>query len=483
MKVTIYKSIAFAVVLAISVFAGQAQELQNQYQNIRMERSADGKMFSLHMSIKPSKMIRSQEIIYVFPALVSKDSVYRTELKPIAIAGNKRFRVLKRHKRLGNESSLTRLPQVEPVKVSDIHKTGDIIISQHIPFERWMAQSHLKVREEIFGCANCRKIELSSTVDKANIPLFSSQDYKYSYIEPAAVTVKRYEESFESKVNFVVARYDLQTNFENNAHELSRLDNFVIEALKMKGTTLDQVFVTGYASPEGDFNSNRILSERRANTLAVYVKSKHPGVKKAPAFRVNSEGEDWAGLRKAVVESDIDYASEVVAIIDKYKTDKEREADIKKLDNGRVYIQLLKDFYPALRRTTFRMGYAVRPYTVEEIPEIFDTKPGLLSQNEMYRLAKLNLSKGKDVLSIYEAAYKQFPSDVIAALNYANALLQYKQDAAKALNVLQPHKADVRALLPMAIAYHIQGDEIQAEKILKTAAEKGNKDAKRILKM
>lgn len=99
------------------------------------------------------------------------------------------------------------------------------------------------------------------------------------------------------------------------------------------------------------------------------------------------------------------------------------------MDDGRSYRLLLEEFYPGLRCTTFGLSFDVRPYTVEELPEIFETKPECLSQHEMYQLAGLYASRGMSPLPVYERAYGQFPDDAVAILNYANALLKYGQDA------------------------------------------------------
>lgn len=81
-------------------------------------------------------------------------------------------------------------------------------------------------------------------------------------------------------------------------------------------------------------------------------------------------------------------------IIGHNERDTEREAAIRALDDGRSYRLLLEEFYPGLRRTTFSLSFDVRPYTVEELPGIFETKPECLSQHEMYQLAGLYASRG-----------------------------------------------------------------------------------------
>ena len=158
--------------------------------------------------------------------------------------------------------------------------------------------------------------------------------------------------------------------------------------------------------------------------------------------------------------------------------DTERESAIRELDNDKTYHILLEEFYPALRRTTFSLSFDVRPYTSEELPGVFETKPECLSLYEMYQLAGLYASRGENPLPVYKKAYEQFPGDIVAVLNYANALLKYGKDADGALQVLEVVREDSRVLFPMAIAYDMKGDWRKAEKLLEEAAARGCNRAK-----
>lgn len=255
---------------------------------------------------------------------------------------------------------------------------------------------------------------------------------------------------------------------------------FISENLNIKGAILKTVHIKGYASPEGEFDYNRALAQRRTRTLSEYVYCRYPSLKKVPVYIPEGVGEDWEGLRNIIMSSSLPYKEELLSIIDRYRNDVERESAIRKLDDGKIYDTLLKDFYPGLRRTTFSLSFDIRPYTMEELPDIFEMKPDCMSLHEMFLLAKMYASKGKVPVPVYKKAYEQFPGDVVAALNYANALLKYNRDADGALRVLEPIRYDSRALFPMAIAHNMKGDWQQAEQILKEALEKGNIHAKRL---
>ena len=381
------------------------------YSNSRVEREPGRDALDITFSVFPLAGLGSQEVAYLFPVYVSADGRDSVRLEPVCVAGKRRYKVIKRRKALGNLKPGN--PGSGEVRSAKVLESSGLTVKRSVPFERWMADGRLVVREVSYGCAECGTNESEDIAFQAGIPLFGEKDYAYSFIEPEKVMIKCYKDSFDCKVVFPVARHDLQEDFTGNAQELDRLKKFLSENLNIQGTSLKEVDIKGYASPEG------------SSTL------------------VNRD--------------------EILFIIGHNERDTEREEAIRALDDGRSYRLLLEEFYPGLRRTTFSLSFDVRPYTVEELPEIFETKPECLSQHEMYQLAGLYASRGMSPLPVYERAYGQFPDDTVAILNYANALLKYGQDADGALRVLEPVTNDSRAFFPMAVAYNMKGDWRKAE--------------------
>ena len=148
-----------------------------------------------------------------------------------------------------------------------------------------MADGRLVVREVSYGCAECGTNESEDIAFQAGIPLFGEKDYAYSFIEPEKVMIKCYKDSFDCKVVFPVARHDLQEDFAGNAQELDRLKKFLSENLNIQGTSLKEVHIKGYASPEGSSDYNRSLAQRRTQTLSDYISRQYPALKNAPVYR------------------------------------------------------------------------------------------------------------------------------------------------------------------------------------------------------
>lgn len=469
--------------LCLMVISGQAQEkvdrnmspLRWKY-DVKIKRSADGKTLQLSLHVDPMTRLEAQEVFAIYPSLVSADGNERIDLAPLGIAGRIRYKAIMRSKVL-SENFRTSLFDDKLHSFLEVQKQG-ISLWESVPFERWMADGYVMVREELSGCVDCGIQMNQGSVGLIDLPVFQEKDYVYEFIEPEKVTIHYYKDSFDCNVTFPVASYELRRAFANNGQELSRLEDFILRSLDIKGVELKEVCIEGFASPEGKSDYNRLLAEERSLALSNYISEKYPGLKKARVYRTVGAGEDWEGLRKLVDVSSLSNKDELLAIIDRYPTDTEREFVIRSLDNGRTYDILLKEFYPRLRRTTFHLSFDVRIYTQEELSEIFATKPECLSSREMYRLAEARLTRGENPLPVFQKAYEQFPEDTVAILNYANALLKYEKKADSALRVLNSIKNDRRALFPMAVACHIKGDWKRAEKLLEEAYKRGDDRAK-----
>lgn len=111
------------------------------------------------------------------------------------------------------------------------------------------------------------------------------------------------------------------------------------------------------------------------------------------------------------------------------------------------------------------MSYRVRPFEVSELAHIYSTNSKLLSLSELYTLANQKIASGESPVAVYRTAYEQNAEDVVAKLNYANALLEYDKNAKEAYRVLSTIQSDSRAKLPTAIALDMMGRKAEAEEL------------------
>jgi len=241
-------------------------------------------------------------------------------------------------------------------------------------------------------------------------------------------------------------------------------------------THITQIDIHGYASPEGSYANNTRLAKGRTEALKKYVMEEYGFGNEV--FKLESTPEDWAGLRKYVAENNIEQKEEILEIIDA-TTDKDMDAKemrIRKL-NPKVYAELLRDIYPALRHSDYVVHYVVRGFDVEEAKRIIKDRPQQLSLQEMFLVAQTYENGSEDFNHVFDVAVRMFPADPTANLNAAAIELQ-QGSLQQAANFLKKANPELGATMNnMGVLKLLQGDVDAAEAYFKQAQAKGVAEA------
>lgn len=461
--------------LFLLMFVPQLLMAQGQYMNqIKVEDvhvARSGEYVTLNMNIRLDDLkMRSNDVLLLSPALrMPGTSEVVKMLPPVQVAGRTRSIVLDRMA----DSGIAREWQVDP-SMEFTRKNGShqsVTYSQRMPFESYMSEAELVFVEIVHGCADCFVHEDAKVL---LTPFVKEPVFVLSYITPEVEPVKARADRHTATFNFVVAKHDLVRDYKNNATEFARVDKVVSEVVKNKDLTVTEFSIEGYASPEGDFESNRALAGRRANSFADYLVSAH-GVKKSQ-FKVSGHGEDWEGLKKAVSSSSLVTKSQVLDVISTTSNPDARDAKLKAIDGGKTYSDLLNVYYPPLRRTEYVIAYNVRPFSVDEAKEVIKTNPKLLSLNEMYLVAKSYPAESKEFKEVFDIAVRLYPNEPTAIINASAADIEGGNYQA-AIDRLSKLKDNAAALNNMGVAYAKMGDTARAIECFKKAAELGLSEA------
>ncbi|MBR8765238.1 hypothetical protein IX336_000594 [Porphyromonas levii] len=327
----------------------------------------------------------------------------------------------------------------------------------------------------VYGCADCfvhedAKVLLTPFLGEPYVP-----QYRLTYITPKVEPVKARADRHTATFNFVVAKHDLKRDYKNNAAEFDRVDKVVSEVVKNKDLTITEFSVVGYASPEGNFESNRALAGRRANSFADYLMSNY-GIQRNQ-FNVSGHGEDWNGLKEAVSKSYLSNKNAILDIIAFTANPDARDAKIRALDGGQTYNNLLQNFYPPLRRTEYVIAYNVRAFDVEEAKEIIKTNPKLLSLNEMYLVAKSYPADSKEFKEVFDIATRMYPDEPVAIINASAADIEGGNYQA-AIERLSKLSSNAEAVNNTGVAYARMGNVEQARVSFQKAVSMGSDNAK-----
>lgn len=175
---------------------------------------------------------------------------------------------------------------------------------------------------------------LQSTLDYAQAMEYAADDYKHVTNVTTSADIVYQINSSAVNAKKAVATDDMKNLSETvfNNKENDRVSQ--------------QVYVKGYASPDGPEQFNDKLSNARSESGKKVVEDflKEAGLQiDAAAY-----GEDWEGFKEAVAASNIEDKDLILQVLNMYDSAAQREAEIKNMAS--VYNSLKTDVLPQLRR-------------------------------------------------------------------------------------------------------------------------------------
>ena len=413
--------------------------------------------------------IKSRDNLSLTPVLESASQ--KEGLPSILLNGRISQKVYDREIALNNLQDEPRFLVVQAGKSESVINYKTVI-----PFEPWMKDARFVLIPNMCGCGKEEQGAQLVMADK----VLTRPDKRYevqptlAYISPEAETVKHRAEVGTAYLDFQVGKYAILPDFRNNAVELAKIDNTISTVVNDKNITLEGIILKGFASPEGSYKSNTVLAGNRVKALAEYIRKKHDF--KPELFTLDNGSEDWEGL-KAKEEADRSVPSReaVLAIINSNDEPDKKDARLAALDGGAPYRYVLKNIYPSLRRSDYRVAYQVRFFTVEEGREIIKTRPQNLSLNEMFLVANTYPTGSQEFIDVFETAVRMYPQSEIANINAATAALSRNDlvSAERYLGMVNSNKNLPEYNNAMGILMLMKGDYELSKKYLKVAEQLG----------
>ncbi len=444
-----------------------------------------GRDITLKMDLDFSELrLGSQHTVALIPVYVSKDGSRSMPFPSVVIDGKTRNKIYLRSQELesvdappmhdGNAQVILRSSRRDP-------QTYEYAAT--IPYERWMLEGRVELREKIHGCVNCNKGESVMHMFGDPIPVFVPQ-YLLGTLEPEPEPVKVREESRTARISFRVNKYDILPDFKDNRSELDTVLNSILLVKNNPDVEITGIYVDGYASPEGTIEKNLILSKNRAESLTRYIR-KNTKVEES-LFNVAWHGEDWEGFKKMMLEENrypsLPKRDEVVRILKESTEDS--DATQKKIESLQprkdIYLEILNKLYPELRRNEYRIVYDVRNFDLEEARQIINTRPDLLSLKEMYMVAGSYEKGSEGYEKAMATAAKHYPKSP-AVLNDRIMDIMEEKDYKAVVDILEASRlTDNNAVLlnALGVAYTKVGDPLKAEEIFRLAVGEGSEEAK-----
>jgi len=466
------KKINIYIIIAILFFPFICLQAQNLTQNSvlldQLKVRKDNNRVVMDMVVNLDNVdLGMQQMIVLTPVVMSNNRGMVHQFPPVVITGSVRDKALERAMDFNGYQF-----EQTPAQILRRHnnKSQSIPLTIFLPYEDWLLDAGLFVREDVLGCA-CDS--LMNNMYNLKYPLLVEPKYAYSYVTPPIEPVKERSETHTARLNFKLNRYELLRDFENNAQVLRDVDQIVSEIRNDSNLTVTNFRVTGYASPEGNEQSNMKLSENRARSFVEYLGNTY-GIKSSD-ISVDWKGEDWEGLRKVVMENNFDHKDEILAALDEPNNLK-RKNKLKAVNGGQSYRMLLKDYYPPLRRNEYTIAYVARGFNAEEAKQLIYTKPQYLSLNEMFLVANTYPKNSSEFKEVFNIATRMYPNDPVAKLNAATQEMEHGNMEKGIRDLQQIDTPD--AWNNLGVAYALQGDYDRAQEYFNRAIARGNEMAR-----
>lgn len=421
--------------------------------------------------------VTPREQLYFFPVIRSGEN--EKKLLPVVIRGKTQQAVVNRVEKLSGE--------VEPVYVcfstgrrKAIHEK--ITYNSIVSLEGWMKDANVAMVQERRNCRG-EYHRISTEIIADSIRFMEKPERSLVYVLPVRIPVppreeiKTRTETGEALIIYRVGNAEIDPGMGNNRNELDKIRRSLEDIKNVQGVDINTIKISAYASPEGTWQNNLRLSERRAASLTGWLRRNYD----LEGITLSSQGygEDWKGLGKLVEEDLVMTTTEkeyALGIIDKEEMNDRREQVLMQYNGGQSYRYMLTRLFPLLRRCAYRIGFTVPEYSVETIKEVYQTHPNMLSLYEFYLLANQYEPESPQFSDVIKKAAAMYPEEKINRLSMA--VFSYLSGDMKAgLEYLTGLEDDPDAWLYLS-AFHARNGELdKAEQYARRAAESGNTDA------
>lgn len=337
-------------------------------------------------------------------------------------------------------------------------KDATMAYTASFPYQPWMNNSELVLNYKVDGCCGSPKAAFDIPLYDVNFtpPTYTAE---YVYIPPKAEKVKIRQESGTAYIDFVVNKTDINPAYRNNAAELAKITTTVNNVKNDPDITITGMSIKGFASPEGNYENNVRLAKGRTQALEQYVQN----IYKFPDgfIKTSSDASNFDGLKDYLMANDVAEKAGILDIINSDLNPYDKNMKIR-TSYPEEYAWLLKNVYPGLRKSDYKIDYTVRSYTdVAEIFRVMKVAPQKLSLSEFY-LAAQSLQPGTEAFNeVFDIAVKMFPNDEIANLNAANSAMQ-RGDLVSAAKYLNKAGNSNEALYAQGVLAALRNDHASA---------------------
>lgn len=251
------------------------------------------------------------------------------------------------------------------------------------------------------------------------------------------------EQKHEANIKFLIGQANLRTS-ELSSVSIQDLVKILKEINDMQEErALQGIDVSAYASPDGAYNINEKLAERRQNVSADYVRQQMKKAKVNGDVNVRYTAEDWDGFQELVSKSNLQDKDLILRVLSMYQDPEEREQQIRNMSS--VYTEIASGIMPELRRARLMVNYEVIGRSDDQILDQYNADPSKLSVDELLYGANELVEDDATRRQWYQTTTRLYPNDYRAYNNLAKLALQDGDEAAAKAYLAKAKAVDTKA--------------------------------------
>ena len=229
------------------------------------------------------------------------------------------------------------------------------------------------------------------------------------------------EQKQEANIKFLINQATLRSSElgSSSVKDLSKILKEIND--NQEERALNAIEVSAYASPDGRYNLNERLAEKRQNVSAEYMKKELKKLKMNADIDTKFTAEDWDGFQELISKSNLQDKDVILRVLSMYQDPEEREQQISNMSE--VYTDIKDGILPELRRARLIVKYDVIGRSDEQILAQYKADPSKLSVEELLYGANKLVSSEAEKTQWNNTVVKQYPSDYRALNNLAQQAL------------------------------------------------------------
>lgn len=225
------------------------------------------------------------------------------------------------------------------------------------------------------------------------------------------------EQKQEANIKFLIGQANLRTS-ELSSVSIQDLVNILKEINDMQEErALQNIEVSAYASPDGNYELNEKLAEKRQSVSSTYLGKQLKKINMDAEVDAKFTAEDWEGFQELVSKSNLQDKDVILRVLSMYQDPEEREQQIRNMSS--VFTEIADGILPELRRARLIVNYEVIGRSDDQIIAQFQEDASKLSIEELLYGGNLLIEGANARKQWYETTVKLYPNDYRAYNNLA----------------------------------------------------------------